>query len=65
MHIERVNETKVTLGNAFIDNVFALEPEKESRNDKSTFIWEYPRILDLAVNPYKANAMYMLFPGMC
>ena len=29
----RVNETKVTLRNAFIDNIFALESEKESKND--------------------------------
>ena len=33
-----VNETKVTSRNAFIDNVFALEIEEESRNYKRTFL---------------------------
>ena len=32
----RVNEAKVTWRNAFIDNRFALESEKESKNDKKT-----------------------------
>ena len=31
-----VNETKATSRNAFINNVFALKSEKESRNDKKT-----------------------------
>ena len=29
-----VNETKFTSRNTFIDNLFPLEGEKESRNDK-------------------------------
>ena len=33
----RLNEIKVTLRNAFIGNPFALESEKESKNDKRTF----------------------------
>ena len=32
----RVNETKVTLRNAFIGNLFALKSEKESKNDERT-----------------------------
>ena len=32
----RVNETKVTLRNAFTDNLFALENEKESKNHERT-----------------------------
>ena len=31
-----VNETKATSRNDFINNVFALKSEKESRNDKKT-----------------------------
>ena len=34
----RVNETKVTLRNAFIDNLFALKNEKESKiNERNLF----------------------------
>ena len=33
MRAVRINETKVTSRNAFINNVFALESDKESRND--------------------------------
>ena len=47
----RVNETKVTLRNAFIDNLFALESKKESENDERTLFQDCPRILDLSVNP--------------
>ena len=32
----RVNETKVTLRNAFIDNLFALESQKEPKNNERT-----------------------------
>ena len=31
-----VNETKVTLKNTFLDNIFALESGKASQNDKTT-----------------------------
>ena len=51
MRALRVNETKVTLRNAFIDNIFALESEKESKNDERNLFGDYPQILDLAVNP--------------
>ena len=51
MRALRVNETKVTSRNAFIDNIFALESEKESRNDERTLFGDYLRIFDLAVNP--------------
>ena len=51
MYALRVSETKVTTRNAFIDNIFALESEKESKNDERTLFEDYPRILDLAVNP--------------
>ena len=33
----RVNETKVTSRNAFIDNLFGLESRRKSKNDKKTF----------------------------
>ena len=32
----RVNETKITLKNAFIDNIFSLESEKEFKKYKRT-----------------------------
>ena len=32
-----LNATDVTSRNAFIDNVFTLESEKESKNDGNTF----------------------------
>ena len=51
MRALRVNETKVTLRNAFIDNIFALESEKQSKNDERTLFGDYPKILDLSVNP--------------
>ena len=37
VHILRVNETKLTSRNAFIENIFALEIEEESKNDKRSF----------------------------
>ena len=36
VHPLKVNKTKVTLRNAFIDNLFALESEKELKNDERT-----------------------------
>ena len=57
----RVNETKVTSRNAFIDNLSALESEKESKNGERTLFWGCPRILDLSVNPQTPNAIYMWF----
>ena len=51
MRALRVNETRVTSRNAFIDNPFALEHEKEPKNDERTFFRDFPRILDLSVNP--------------
>ena len=60
MRALRVNKPNVTLRNAFIDNVFALESDKKkSRNDEGTLFWDYPRIFDLAVNTDTANATYM------
>ena len=44
-------ENRVTSRNAFIDNIFVLEIEKESKTDERTHFWDYLRILDLAVNP--------------
>ena len=45
-----INEIKVNSRNAFIDNLFALESGEESKNDERTLFWDYPWILDLAVN---------------
>ena len=33
---QRLNETKATLRNAFVDNIFALESQKESKNNKKS-----------------------------
>ena len=64
MRTLRVNETKVTSRNTFIDNFFALKSEEERKNDERTFFSDYPQILDLAVNPETANLTYMWFPGL-
>ena len=45
----RVNQTKVTLKNAFIVNFFALKSEKKSKNEERTLFRDSPRILDLSV----------------
>ena len=45
-----VNEIKVTSRNGFIDNIFALESKIELNNDKATLFWDYPWILDMAIN---------------
>ena len=42
----KVNETKITSINAFIDNLFALESQKESKNDEKTVFRDFPKILD-------------------
>ena len=47
----RVNETKVTSTNVFIDNHFALESEKELKNDKRSLFQDFTQILDLSLNP--------------
>ena len=46
-----ISGTKVTLRKAFIDNHFALESEKESKNGVTTLFPDCPRIVDLSVNP--------------
>ena len=51
MHALRINETNFILRNIFIDNVFALESENESRNDEESLFLDYLRIPYLAVNP--------------
>ena len=47
----RVNESKVTLTNAFIGNIFALKSEKESKNDERTTFCNTPGMLHLSVTP--------------
>ena len=46
-----VNEIKVASRHTCIDNFFALESEKESKNDKRMFFWGYLRIFNAAVDP--------------
>ena len=50
VHALRINETNFILRNIFIDNVFALESENESRNDEGSLFLDYLRIPYLAVN---------------
>ena len=50
MSAVRVNVTKITLRNTFIEYLFTLQSEKESTNDS-----DYQQIFDLAVNPYTAS----------
>ena len=47
----RVNETKPTLRNAFISDLFALGGEKESKYNERTLFWGSVQKLDLSVNP--------------
>ena len=51
VHALRINETNFILRNIFIDNVFALESENESRNDEESLFLDYLWIPYLAVNP--------------
>ena len=51
MRALRVNETKVSSRNAFIEIFFSLELEKESKNDKGYFFGDNPLIFDLHVKP--------------
>ena len=46
-----INEIKVTLRNTFMDHLFALESEKESKSDKKTPFRDYPQIPDHSSNP--------------
>ena len=46
-----VNRTKVTLRNAFIDNLFALESEKESKNEKRALFTDCVQIVVMNVKP--------------
>ena len=50
MRALRVNETKLTSRNAFIVNIFALESEKEPKNDEKTLFWDSLQSLDLSLD---------------
>ena len=41
MRALRVNKTKVTSRNTFIDNLFALESERESKNDEKSLFRDF------------------------
>ena len=64
MRAVRVNETKVISRNAFIDNLFPLKSEKETKNDETTLFRDCPRKLDLPVNFWTPNVTSMLFSGL-
>ena len=51
VHALRIDETKVTSRNAFIDNIFALEGGKESKYDQRILFLDCPWIVDLSINP--------------
>ena len=61
MRTLRVNETKATSRNTFIDNFFALESEEETKTNERTFFSDYPQTLDLAVDLETAHGTYMWF----
>ena len=61
MRAVRVNETKVISRNAFIDNLFPLKSEKETKNDETTLFRDCPRML---VNFWTPNVTSMLFSGL-
>ena len=45
------NKTKLTAGNAFIVNYFALGGKKESKCVERTFLWSSMGSVDLPLNP--------------
>ena len=57
----RVNETKVTLRNAFLFNAFILRSKKNKKNDKRIFFWDCSWSVDLSLKPQPPNATYMSF----
>ena len=50
LHTLTVNETKLTSRNAIIFNLFALEKEKESKQDGRTLNYSSTRSPDLPLN---------------
>ena len=64
MRAVRVNETKVISRNAFIDNLFLLKSEKETKNHEATLFRDCPRMLDLSVNFWTPNVASMWFSGL-
>ena len=54
----RVNETKITLRNAFILDLFTLGGEKESKYNEKTPFWGSLQKLDLSVNPQPSKNAY-------
>ena len=59
-----MNETNLSLRNAFISNIFALGGEKESKYDKRTPFWGLLQKLDLPDNPYPLKDTYKRFSGI-
>ena len=59
----KVNETKLTLRNAFNLDLFALGGGKESKYDKRSLFWGSLQKLDLSVNPYPPKHAYTRFSG--
>ena len=46
----KANETKVTSRNAFIDNGYELQSEKELKKDERALFRDCPQIVDLLAN---------------
>ena len=61
-YILRVNETKLTLRNAFILDLFALGGEKISKYNERTLFWGSLQKLDLSVNPQLRKTHIRVFP---
>ena len=59
----RVNETKLTLRNAFNLDLFALRGKKDSKYDKRTLFLGSLQKPDLSVNPQPPKHAYTRFSG--
>ena len=55
------NKTKLTAGNAFIVNHFALRGKKEPKCVERTFLWSSLGSVDLPLSPQSMNGAYMPF----
>ena len=59
-----VDETKLTLKNAFILDLFVVGGEKKSKYNERTLFWSSVQKLDLSVNPHPPKDTYTRFSGL-
>ena len=63
MRAPRVNETKVTSRNTFIDNLFPLKSEKEAKMDEAT-LFETACVFLTCLLPLDPESTSMWFSGL-